>query len=326
METNAVATVSTTVSATAVKNDKLVINPLTMTLATNTLLSACNDTYQYEHEIQRIKNDLIRSELNTYANVEQNHEYLVLIQDIVDKLPILPNIEQQKLNVPEFEEIEVLKTDTVEIKKFIRKMNLEFVGYYCNHKVADKECDMVFKNTADIYNSKEYCGYIEFLRNLASYVWSIRDYDCRGKEWKDSYMIPTPKVINQIINDLIKLAGNIKRYNALMNPECSRCRAEVKKYNYVVKEVKRMRDENEEIKRIREEITNNNIIQKPLTVADFIREKFDGIDKFKLSEVKESYKKLYNITKTFDELKKEIEDTGEYKITNCSRTYMVSKL
>ena len=58
---NAVSTVSTTVSAPAVKNDKLVINPLTMTLATNTLLSACNDTYQYEHEIQRIKNDLIRS-------------------------------------------------------------------------------------------------------------------------------------------------------------------------------------------------------------------------------------------------------------------------
>ena len=87
-----------------------------------------------------------------------------------------------------------------------------------------------------------------------------------------------------------------------------------------------MWDENEEIKRIREEITNNNIIQKPLTVAEFVRERFDGIDKFKLSEVKESYKRLYNITKTFDELKKEIEETGEYKITNCSRTYMVSKL
>ena len=63
METTAVATVSTNGVATAVKNDKLVINPLTMTLATNTLLSAYNDTYQYEHEIQRIKNDLIRSEL-----------------------------------------------------------------------------------------------------------------------------------------------------------------------------------------------------------------------------------------------------------------------
>ena len=82
METNAVATLSSTVNATTVKNDKLVINPLTITLATNSMITTCNDTYQYEHEIQRIKKDLIRSELNTYANVEQNHEYLVLIQDI----------------------------------------------------------------------------------------------------------------------------------------------------------------------------------------------------------------------------------------------------
>ena len=111
-----------------------------------------------------------------------------------------------------------------------------------------------------------------------------------------------------------------------MNPECSRCKAEVKKYNYVLKEVQRMREENEEIKLMRQEIENNKEVQKPLTVAEFVRERFVGIDKFKLSEVKESYKKLYNITKTFDELKKELEDTREYKITNCSRTYVVSKL
>ena len=143
---------------------------------------------------------------------------------------------------------------------------------------------------------------------------------------KNSYLIPTSKRISEVIDELVKLAGNIKKYIRLMNPDCSRCKAEVKKYNYVLKEVQRMREENEEIKRIREEIESNKEIQKPLTVAEFIRERFNGIDKFKLSEVKESYKKLYNITKTLDELKQELEEIGEYKITNCSRTYIVSKL
>ena len=53
---------------------------------------------------------------------------------------------------------------------------------------------------------------------------------------------------------------------------------------------------------------------------------FNGIDRFKLSEVKESYKKLFNITKTYAELKEEIENIGGYKVTNCQRILYVSKL
>ena len=111
-----------------------------------------------------------------------------------------------------------------------------------------------------------------------------------------------------------------------MNPDCSRCKAEVRKYNYVLKEVKRMREENEEVKRMREEIDNNKEVRTPQTIKEFIVERFNGIDRFKLSEVKESYKKLFNITKTYDELTKEIENIGGYKVTNCQRILYVSKL
>ena len=312
-------------SLTTIKDDKLVINPILSTLSINKFIPE-NDLYHYEKEIQRIKSDLIRCELNTYARIEKNHEYLVLIQDIVDRLPKLPNIEQQKLVVPEFEEIEVLKSDTVEIKKFIRKMNLEFVGYYCNHKCADKECDMVLKNTSDIIESKEYKEYIEFIELLSENVSSVRRSDMIMKKWKDDELLPASNQIKHIIDNLTELAGNINKYNAKMNPECSRCKAEVRKYNYVLKEVQRMREENEEVKRMREAIENNQGVQKPLTVAEFILEKFNGIDKFKLSEVKESYKKLYNITKTYDELTKEIEEMGGYKITRPKNVPTVSKL
>lgn len=308
------------------KNDKLIINPLTLTLSANSFISNINDKYSFEHEIQKIKSDLIKGELNTYAKIADNHEYLCLIQDIVDCLPSLPEIQQQKLHVPEFEEIEVLKSDTVEIKKFIRKMNLEFIGFYCNHKRNDQECDLVFKKVADIYESKEYSALVSFIENLSHCVWQIRHYDNINKKWNDDQLLPLAKDIKNLVNDLTKLAGNISKYNASMNPDCSRCKAEVRKYNYVLKEVKRMREENEEVKRMREEIDNNKEVRTPQTIKEFIVERFNGIDRFKLSEVKESYKKLFNITKTYDELTKEIENIGGYKVTNCQRILYVSKL
>ena len=298
------------------KNDKLIINPLTLTLSANSFISNINDKYSFEHEIQKIKSDLIKGELNTYAKIADNHEYLCLIQDIVDCLPSLPEIQQQKLHVPEFEEIEVLKSDTVEIKKFIRKMNLEFIGFYCNHKQNDQECDLVFKKVADIYESKEYSALVSFIENLSHCVWQIRHYDNINKKWNDDQLLPLAKDIKNLVNDLTKLAGNISKYNASMNPDCSRCKAEVRKYNYVLKEVKRMR----------EEIDNNKEVCTPQTIKEFIVERFNGIDRFKLSEVKESYKKLFNITKTYAELTKEIENIGGYKVTNCHRILYVSKL
>ena len=227
---------------------------------------------------------------------------------------------------PEFEEIEVLKSDTVEIKKFIRKMNLEFIGFYCNHKRNDQECDLVFKKVADIYESKEYSALVSFIENLSHCVWQIRHYDNINKKWNDDQLLPLAKDIKNLVNDLTKLAGNISKYNASMNPDCSRCKAEVRKYNYVLKEVKRMREENEEVKRMREEIDNNKEVRTPQTIKEFIVERFNGIDRFKLSEVKESYKKLFNITKTYAELKEEIENIGGYKVTNCQRILYVSKL
>ena len=316
---------NSTIPYKTVKHDKLELNPYQFILSTDSMIAKRDkDLFKHEHDLQMIQNDLIRSELNTYAKLEQNHDNLVIIQDIVDQLPHLPNIEQQKLTVPEFEEIEVLKTDTVEIKKFIRKMNLEFIGYYCNHKVSDEKCDMVFKNATDIYNSKEFIEYKKFLERLSRIVWSIRYEDDTGSVW-DEPVLPLSSEVKRIIECLVILAGNISKFNARMNPECSRCKAEVRKYEYVLREVQRMRDDEHEAKQRREEIANNQVVQKPLTIPEFIREKFDGIDRFKVSEVKESYKKLYNITKTITDINKDIEQMDDYKVSNVSRTFWCSR-
>ena len=319
-----IANFSETITAISTRDEKKCLNPINMLLTPSTIPQ--HEIYRFGHELDLIKNDLLRSELNTYGKIEKNHEFLCLIQDIVDDLCSLPDIIQQKLKVPEFDEVEDLETDTVEIKKYIRKMNTKFLAHYCNHKVSDEKCDMVFKNVSDIYNSKEFVDYKEFINSLSECVWQIRKRDSMSKEWKETEFLPTARRVNEVRDELIKLSGNISKYNAQMNPKCAKCEAAVRSYKYFIKTVERMRKENEEIKKVREDIINNEEIQKPMTVSEFVHEKFNEIERFKLSELKESYKKLYNINKTYDQLKSVLEATGEYKVTNCQRVFWATKL
>ena len=288
------------------------------------VVSKNDESFNYYKELSLIQNDLLCGELSTTAKIEDNHDYLVLCQDTIDSLPKLPDIKQNKPIIPEFDEIEIEKTDSVEIKKFIRKANYEFIGYHCQHKTMDKECDLLNTHIATLYNSPEFKEYQQFIKNISSIVWNIRKRDKVNKKWKEYEFLPTQHQINKIIDYLVKLAGKINEYNARMNPTCSKCKAAQRKYNYVLKEIQRMRQELIEVEDMKNSPVNNK--NKPISVSDFINERFDGIDRFKLSEVKESYKKLYGITKTLSELKQDIENVGGYKITNCQRTYWVSKL
>ncbi|EAX84143.1 hypothetical protein TVAG_455350 [Trichomonas vaginalis G3] len=104
--------------------NSLVMNPTSMLVEMKSFIPS---SYTFETEIQKIKQELLQGDLDCSAKDETNEEYLYEMQDIIDHLPKLPEIQQQKLTIPEFDEIEVKATDSVEIKKFIRKVNYEFL-------------------------------------------------------------------------------------------------------------------------------------------------------------------------------------------------------
>ncbi|EAX95048.1 hypothetical protein TVAG_428510, partial [Trichomonas vaginalis G3] len=205
-------------------------------------------SYTFETEIQKIKQELLTSNLDCTAQDETNEQYLYDMQDIIDHLPKLPEVQQQKLTIPEFDEIEVKVTDSVEIKKFIRKVNYEFLGFHCNHKVMDKDCDMVYKNISDIYKSVEFKTYDNFVSLVAECVWEIRDKDRRDKVWNEQIR-PAMFEIKRAIDALVVLAGNVSMYNAKTMPQCSKCKAAIRKYNYSVKEIERMRNDYADLKK-----------------------------------------------------------------------------
>ncbi|EAX93326.1 hypothetical protein TVAG_181190, partial [Trichomonas vaginalis G3] len=235
--------------------NSLVMNPTSMLVEMKSFIPS---SYTFETEIQKIKQELLTSNLDCSAKDEENEQYLYEMQDIIDHLPKLPEIQQQKLTIPEFDEIEVKPTDSVEIKKFIRKVNYEFLGFHCNHKVMDKDCDMVYKNISDIYKSGEFKTYDNFVSLVAKCVWQIRDKDRRGKVWNEQIR-PTASDLKKTIDALVVLAGKVSMYNAKMNPQCSKCKAAMRKYNYSVKEIERMRNDYADLKKEAEKPAENKM-------------------------------------------------------------------
>ncbi|KAI5505860.1 organellar and viral DNA polymerase type B, partial [Trichomonas vaginalis G3] len=238
------STIGTTTTIQTTAPNSLVMNPTSMLVEMKSFIPS---SYTFETEIQKIKQELLTCNLDCSAKDEENEQYLYDMQDIIDHLPKLPEIQQQKLTIPEFDEIEVKPTDSVEIKKFIRKVNYEFLGFHCNHKVMDKDCDMVYKNISDIYKSEEFKTYDNFVSLVAECVWEIRDKDRRGKVW-NKQIKPATFELKKTIDALVVLAGKVSEYNAKMNPQCSKCKAAMRKYNYSVKEIERMRNDYADLK------------------------------------------------------------------------------
>ncbi|EAY13108.1 hypothetical protein TVAG_212900 [Trichomonas vaginalis G3] len=306
---------ATTIQTTA--PNSLVMNPTSMLVEMKSFIPS---SYTFETEIQKIKQELLTSNLDCTAQDEENEEYLYEMEDLFDHLPKLPEIQQQKLTIPEFDEIEVKATDSVEIKKFIRKVNYEFLGFHCNHKVMDKDCDMVYKNVSDIYKSEEFKTYDNFVSLVAECVWEIRDKDRRGKVW-NKQIKPAAFELKKTIDALVVLAGKVSEYNAKMNPRCSKCKAAIRKYNYSVKEIERMRNDYADLKKEAEKPAEDK-----MDMLAFLNKNYPTADDFLLSDVKKKYKETFGIVKTFDVLKEEIEATKLFKVMNHRNIYHVKRL
>ncbi|EAX68168.1 hypothetical protein TVAG_269760 [Trichomonas vaginalis G3] len=293
------------------------MNPTSMLVEMKSFIPS---SYTFETKIQKIKQELLQGDLDCTAKDETNEQYLYEMQDLIDHLPKLPEIQQQKLTIPEFDEIEVKATDSVEIKKFIRKVNYEFLGFHCNHKVMDKDCDMVYKNISDIYKSEEFKTYDNFVSLVAKCVWQIRDKDRRGKVWNEQIK-PATFELKKTIDALVVLAGFISMYNAKMNPQCSKCKAAMRKYNYSVKEIERMRNDYADLKKEAEKPAENK-----MDMLAFLNKNYPTADDFLLSDVKKKYKETFGIVKTFDVLTEEIEATKLFRVMNHRNIYHVKRL
>ena len=284
-----------------------------------TLANSCN-TNEYELKISKVIEQIFSNDFNIDIHVMQNHKYLQQILKILSNIPQLQEINKHRVVIPDFEEIEVMKTDSAEIKKFIRKANYDFLGFHCNHKTIDKNYEKFDALIADIYSSPEFVEYRRIYREIGGFIHNITEFDKLGKDAQcDSdahYVEDTEYNAKKLVDLIIKINSKIISANSTLIKECSKCKATVKKYNYVIKEVQRMREEyNEQLMPA----------ESTYSILQFLNDEFPTVDRFPLSDVKSRYKQKFGLSLTIQEMKTQIEESNMFSITCCKRKYFVNR-
>ena len=259
------------------------------------------------------------------------------IFDIVKQLPPIATITKSKPEIPVFDEIEVYKSDSAEIKKFIRKINVKMLGYSCNHKTIDEKCDKVIKNITDLMNGKEYRCYEHFIDKGVSCIMDILRWTeneelafCRygipnkHQDEGNTLLLYADYEIKEVVEAIVMLNGKIAGSNSQTNKRCSKCEAAVRLYNYSVKEVARMREELAEQKAIdaKYEATPG---EEKYDIKQFLSENYPTINRFPLKDVKDRYKATFKLSISMDELQQRIEGTGLFAVTNVHNVRYVTR-
>ena len=307
--------------------NKCLFNPSMMIIGTEQILRKYNERSnnailtEYQIKKSNIKNELFNRSIDVQCKRERNTRWISDVVNVFNSIPQLMNFSKSRLVIPEFDRIEVHANDSSELKKFIRKINCEMLGYHCNHKVMNEQCDKALKNISDLYSSNEYVEYEKFIDDLASLIYKVRSKDKYDKDFheSDTYRLPLRHEIKKIIDNVIKMNGSIAAYNAKTNPECSRCRAAVRKYEYAISEIERMRSE---IKQLHKELSKPD--EKRYDVYEFLMKNYPTIDKVPLSDVKKRYKAEFGVNLKLDDLGDKVSKTKLFKISNYHNIrYMV---
>ena len=281
------------------------------------------DTFQ--KTIAELKADVLTGNSYYELQLEKNKQYLDKINNILKKLPKIVDFVKEKPVIPEFDEIEVLKTDSNEIKKFIRKANYDFLGFHCNHKDFDKQYDKVDSEIAKLFESNEYKEYDKMIESFALVLHHIIKYDEMGKVLEHYEVLELESNAKKLVDLILKITAKVISVNANVRSSCPKCNATVRKYNYVLKEVQRMREELYEQEEIDKEYEEKPAEEK-FSMKKFMDDNFPTVDRFLLSDVKDKYKKTFGINLTIAKLKELIEETNKFKITNCKGKHYVSRV
>ena len=292
-----------------------------------TLANSCN-TNEYEFKISKVIEQIFSNDFNIDIHVMQNHKYLQQILKILSNIPQLQEINKHRVVIPDFEEIEVMTTDSADIKKFKRKANYDFLGFHCNHKTIDKNYEKFDALIADIYSSPEFVEYRRIYREIGGFIHKITEFDKLGKDAQcDSdahYVEDTEYNAKKLVELIIKINSKIISANSTLIKECSKCKATVKKYNYVIKEVQRMREEyNEQLMPSTDD--QDLPAENAYSILQFLNDEFPTVDRFPISDVKNRYKHKFGISLTIQEMKTKIEQTNMFTVTCCQRKYFVNR-
>ena len=162
---------------------------------------------------------------------------------------------------------------------------------------------------------------LEVYTNIKWYEHEKKTYTSKSNRWQYSNIEGIRRELSNIKSVIFKLNAKITEINSKTNKRCSRCEAKQRLYDYSLREIERMRNEQQE----QEEI-NRKYDESDYDIETFMKDNYPTIERFLLKDVQQKYNKVFGIKLTFAELTEKLESTKKWKITNVSRTLYVNKL
>ena len=177
-------------------------------------------------------------------SLPQNISYIQRYQELYNSIIPIHSFEPKKLEVPVIPKIEIEKTDSNDIKKMIRKLNIETQSFTCNHLSFDRKYDSFESDIGKVYLMQEKKDVDELIDRFVSVV---LDIERRDKNNEDAYDISEEISLNEIkkINDKIIAINNrlIEIESFFKSLTCHKCEHIMKKYMIVKETIEEMRQE-----------------------------------------------------------------------------------
>ena len=245
-------------------------------------------------------------------------------QELFNHLIPIHTFQPKKLELPVIPKIKIEKNDSNEIKKMIRKLNIETQSFTCNHLTFDRKYDSFESDIGKVYLMQEKKDVDELIDRFVSVVMNI---ERRDKSNEDAYTISEEISLNEIkkINDKIIAINNklIEIESFFKSLTCHKCEHIMKKYMIVKETIEEMRQELREERELAESL-NEEIGEEKYSIDSFMKKHFPTVERVLLKDICDKYKTVTGVHKTLTQMKDEL-DSLEYKVTNVSRKYYVTR-
>lgn len=258
--------------------------------------------------------------LQNERNIKAKERYQELLSSVIPLYTINPI----KLTIPIIDKINIEETDTADIKKMIRKLNIQTQSFTCDHTKHDKKYDNVLSEVGKIYLSKEMREIEEFNKHFTSCLLNIENKDKYNKvspEYNDRYSASDFEKHNRNIiavnNRLIELDSYFKSLS------CAKCDHIVKLHKITLETIEEMREENA-LRLRKSEQMKEDVAEDKYSVEKFMLKQYPNLVRLPLTDISNRYKELFGIKKTQAALKDELTNLG-YSVTSVSHKLFVSK-
>jgi hypothetical protein len=154
----------------------------------------------FEQKLDIMVNNLFEGKLSQLYQCRGSGNQKILddYAQIISRIGLPKRINAKRLSIPTFSEIQIQKTDTKELKAFIRKINFKTQTYECDHNKTNKKFDCFEADTAKIYISKEMKEIEKYFKCLARCILRILRDD---ENDYSAYNYSVKSISNDIFNN-----------------------------------------------------------------------------------------------------------------------------